>query len=122
LSSNWIHLGPTLDPFARVGQHAPGVIDLKGACPGVGLNVLAILENEKAVALNRCVKKSRAGLNGSLGELPDGQRTPGSEAHLGFAESGAEGLRHKIAEINHAGLVARRVQVREVIADDVYRG
>ena len=65
------------------------------------------------------VKRPRGGLKRALIKLPENGGPP--DANLRLAETSAYRLRYKIVEGNHSGLVTRRVQVREIVADSVDR-
>ena len=68
------------------------------------------------------VEQAGAGLDRALRELPDRQRPPRAESDLGFTQARAQRLGHQVAEIDQAGLEARRVEVGQVVAHHVDRG
>ena len=95
-----VERGPALDRCRRCRSagcrsRPPG--NFRRACtrllPG------ASLTTKKPSPWMAASSSAGAGLDGALGELPDGERFAGAEPDLGIAEAGAQRLRHQVAEV-----------------------
>src|SRR5205814_4095765 len=107
---------PALHPLAGVGAQVPRAIHLKVAGASIEGGALRVVDHEETIALHRGVQETGAGLQRALRELANRKRPARAETNLRLAQSCVERLRHQVAEIDRAGLEARSVEIRQIVA------
>src|SRR5262249_34992775 len=107
------------DPLLGGGNQKPVGVDLKIARPCVQQPPLVISDDKKSIALDGRIQRAATALNGALYELAHYFGRSGSKARLRAGATRSERLGHQIAEGDRAGFETDRVQVRQIISDDV---
>ncbi|BDC52031.1 hypothetical protein F183_A43460 [Bryobacterales bacterium F-183] len=69
--------------------------------------------------MDRGIHRSSGRLDRSLRELPQSDRPTNTEANLGLAKTSAQGLSHEVIEGYNARLVARGIQISEIVSNYV---
>ena len=77
-----VQRGPSLNALAGDGEQITVLIRLEITRPRIERVSRGVFQDKKAIALDGPVQQPRTGLDGSLGELADGQRLARAEPDL----------------------------------------